>query len=315
MKKTLLAAMAFALALNSNAQQGPNNNTEIGIKPLDESAVVIDTLDTHDKYTKIVLYNNHTWQYLELERPNISDDDFQDDWEQETIHAYREVDLASLPAEVDILLTDSLHGWACPKVGRVNSSWKFRRTREHKGTDIQLNTGDSIYAAFDGKVRVIREVSNGGGYGNLIVIRHANGLETYYAHLSKHLVAENELVKAGEVIGLGGSTGRSTGPHLHFECRYMGKPFDPERIFDFPTGQLRDTLFTLKKHYFNIYSHYGQSDKESAAATASVVHVIRQGDTLGAIARKYHTTVTKLCQLNHISATKTLRLGQRIVVR
>ena len=95
----------------------------------------------------------------------------------------------------------------------------------------------------------------------------------------------------------------------------MGKPFDAERIFDFPNGQLRDTLFTLKKHYFNIYSHYGQTDKESSQTTERVVHIIKSGDTLGALARKYHTTVARICSLNGISANKTLRLGQRIVVR
>ncbi|MBQ5576549.1 MAG: peptidoglycan DD-metalloendopeptidase family protein, partial [Bacteroidales bacterium] len=273
------------------------------------------TVNTNDKYKKIVLFEDYTWKYIELERPNISDEDFQDAWEQEQIHAYTDVTLASLPAEVDLLLTDSLHGWACPIKGPVTSGWKFRRHRDHKGTDIALTTGDTIRAAFDGKVRVVREVADAGGYGNLIVVRHANGLETYYAHLSKHLVTENELVKAGEVIGLGGSTGRSTGPHLHFEVRYMGKPFDAERIFDFPNGQLRDTLFTLKKHYFNIYSHYGQTDKESSQTTERVVHIIKSGDTLGALARKYHTTVARICSLNGISANKTLRLGQRIVVR
>ena len=282
---------------------------------LPAAAKAIDTVNTNDKYKKIVLFEDYTWKYIELERPNISDEDFQDAWEQEQIHAYTDVTLASLPSEVDLLLTDSLHGWACPIKGHVTSGWKFRRHRDHKGTDIALTTGDTIRAAFDGKVRVIREVADAGGYGNLIVVRHANGLETYYAHLSKHLVEENELVKAGEVIGLGGSTGRSTGPHLHFEVRYMGKPFDAERIFDFPNGQLRDTLFTLKKHYFNIYSHYGQTDKESSQTTERVVHIIRSGDTLGAIARKYHTTVARLCSLNGISANKTLRIGQRIVVR
>lgn len=275
----------------------------------------IDTLDTDDKYTKIVLYGDHTWQYMELDRPNISDEDFQEDWDSESIHAYKDVTLASMPAEVDLMLIDSTHGWACPRVGNVTSGYKFRRTRDHKGTDIKLNIGDTVVAAFDGKVRVVREVGKAGGYGNLIVLRHPNGLETYYAHLSKHLVKEGDLVMAGEIIGLGGNTGRSTGPHLHFEVRYMGKPFDPERIFDFPGGQLRDTLFSLKKHYFNINSHYGQTDKESAAASESLIHVIKQGDTLGALARRYRTTVSKLCQMNNIRPTTTLRLGKRLRVR
>lgn len=318
MKKRLLTIAAVALTLGAYGQRMDFNSLTADIDPeteLPAAAKAIDTVNTNDKYKKIVLFEDYTWKYIELERPNISDEDFQDAWEQEQIHAYTDVTLASLPSEVDLLLTDSLHGWACPIKGHVTSGWKFRRHRDHKGTDIALTTGDTIRAAFDGKVRVVREVADAGGYGNLIVVRHANGLETYYAHLSKHLVEENELVKAGEVIGLGGSTGRSTGPHLHFEVRYMGKPFDAERIFDFPNGQLRDTLFTLKKHYFNIYSHYGQTDKESSQTTERVVHIIRSGDTLGALARKYHTTVARLCKLNGISANKTLRLGQRIVVR
>ncbi|MCR5455607.1 MAG: M23 family metallopeptidase, partial [Bacteroidales bacterium] len=196
-------------------------NYDINIAIVDElepelpvAVKAIDTLDTDDKYKKIVLFEDYTWKYIELERPNISDEEFQDAWEQEHIHAYADITLASLPAEVDLLLTDSLHGYSCPIVGNVTSGWKFRRRRDHKGTDIALTTGDTIRAAFDGKVRVVREVSQAGGYGNLIVIRHPNGLETYYAHLSKHLVVEDEIVSAGEVIGLGGSTGRSTGPHL-----------------------------------------------------------------------------------------------------
>lgn len=315
MRKQIITAALVLLGFNTFGQQKEEKLSKEEIKETEENAEAIDTIDTRDKYTKIVLYKNFTWQYVELDRPNISDDDFQDAWDSESIHAYKDVPLSDIPEEIDLCLTDSLHSWACPKIGQVNSGYKFRRYRDHKGTDIQLNTGDTIRAAFDGKVRVVREVGKAGGYGNLIVIRHANGLETYYAHLSKHLAAENDLVKAGEAIGLGGSTGRSTGPHLHFETRYMGRPFDAERIFCFEKGELRDTVFTLKKHYFNINSHYGQSDTESKAASASVVHIIKSGDTLGALARKYHTTVKRLCQMNHISQTSTLRLGQRIRVR
>ena len=166
-----------------------------------------------------------------------------------------------------------------------------------------------------------------GGYGNVVVIRHVNGLETYYGHLSKYLVKPDDIVKAGELIGYGGSTGRSSGPHLHFETRYMGQAFDPERIFDFQAGTLRDEIFTLKKHYFNVNSHYGMSDKQSANAsnkppknqsgrgTGAVYYKVKSGDTLSKIAKRHGTTVSKICQLNGIKASKTLQIGQRLRVK
>ena len=276
----------------------------------------IDTLPTDDKYTKVVLYDNNTWEYIDLGRPVIDDTDFDtENWNTDKIHAYRDMPLSLIPDEVDLLLVDSLHSYHPPSIGTVTARYCFRRTREHNGTDLRLNIGDPIYAAFDGKVRVSKATSKTGGYGNLIVIRHANGLETYYGHLSEHAVKVDELVKAGEVIGYGGNTGRSTGPHLHFETRYQGQSFDPERIIDFSTGQLRDTLITLKKHYFSIYSHHGQTDAESLAASQRIVHRIKSGDTLSGLAVKYHTTVSKICKLNNMSPKTTLRIGQRVTVR
>lgn len=277
---------------------------------------IIDTLDTDDRYVKVILKSDFTWEYLEKERPQIDTADMdEDNWDNSVIHAYKNIKLDELPEETELCLTDSINGWCCPKIGPVNSQFKFRRYREHRGTDIGLNVGDTVRAAFDGKVRVVMVTGKTGGYGNLVVIRHPNGLETYYGHLSQHDVKENDLVKAGDIIGLGGSTGRSTGPHLHFETRYQGHPFDPERVFDFTTGKLRDSIFVLKKHYFSIYSHYGQTDKESKSQSGHVVHKVRNGDTLGAIARKYHTSVAKICRLNHMSPNKTLRIGQRLIVR
>ncbi|MBP5210729.1 MAG: peptidoglycan DD-metalloendopeptidase family protein, partial [Bacteroidales bacterium] len=166
-----------------------------------------------------------------------------------------------------------------------------------------------------GVVRYIGYTRETGGYGNLVIIRHPNGLETYYGHLSKHLVAADEMVKAGEVIGLGGSTGRSTGPHLHFEARYKGQTFDPSRLIDFETGALRDTILTLHDHYFSIYSHYGQTDEESKAAAGRIVYTVKSGDTLGAIASRYGTTVNNICNLNGISSKKVLKIGERLIVR
>ena len=153
-----------------------------------------------------------------------------------------------------------------------------------------------------------------------MVLRHANGLETYYGHLTQYIVETDDLVKAGEIIGYCGSTGRSTGPHLHFETRYMGRSFDPERIFDFQEGTLRDTVFTLKKHYFSIYSHEGQSDNESKVASTQVeptyvTHTVKKGDTLSSIAKKYGTTVKKICKLNGISEKSTLKIGQKLIVK
>lgn len=167
---------------------------------------------------------------------------------------------------------------------------------------------------------------NRGGYGNLVIIRHDNGLETYYGHLSERLVEPNQWVEAGQVIGLGGSTGRSTGPHLHFETRYYGQSFDPERLIDFRKGVLCRETFLLKKSFFSIYSKAGQDfedelanekqdKKEAAEQAARRYHKIRSGDTLGHIAIRYGTTVSRLCALNGITRTTTLRIGRTLRVR
>lgn len=314
-KPVLIAAFPLMIASSVLAHSTP---TPDNIVPIDTTStkIVIDTLDTIDKFVKVVLYNDFTWSYIDYGRPVITDTAFdEDNWDTNKIHAYGDMPLALIPDEVDILLVDSLHQYHPPYTGTVSSRFCFRRTRNHNGTDIRLTVGDPIRAAFDGKVRVSEVTTKTGGYGNLIIIRHANGLETYYGHLAQHAVKADELVKAGEIIGYGGNTGRSTGPHLHFEARYMGQPFDPERIINFETGALRDTIFTLKKHYFSIYSHFGQTDEESYAASQRIVHKIRSGDTLSGLAVKYSTTVTKICTLNGFSSKTMLRIGRNIIVR
>jgi len=275
----------------------------------------IDTLSTPDKYVKIVLFNDHTWDYIELERPDIDTTGLFEDWDIESIHAYRDIKISDIPEEVDLLLVDSAHHFVAPIVGRRSSTFKFRKGRPHNGIDIPLRVGDTIRSPFDGVVRYVGGGKATGGYGNLVVVRHSNGLETYYGHLSERLVVENDLVAAGEPIGLGGSTGRSTGPHLHFETRYLGKPFDPERVINFDNGTLRDTMLALKRHYFNVGSHYGMTDKQSKAVTDAVYYKVKKGDTLGGIARKYGTTVNAICKLNGISSKKVLQIGQRLRVR
>ena len=278
-------------------------------------AVAIDTLDTEDKYMKIVIYENFTWAYFDLGHPSIDTAGFYEGWDPEKIHAFKNIPVDSLPAEIDLRLVDSLHPFCAPLVGPVRSSFRFRGRRPHNGVDLPLQIGDTVRAAFDGVVRYSGKGKETGGYGGLVIIRHDNGLETYYAHLSKRLAFSGDLIKAGEPLGLGGSTGHSTGPHLHFETRYMGKAFDPERIVDFRNGTIRDSLITLKRHYFNVYSHYGMTDEESKAASGRIIYVVRKGDNLGRIAAKYGTTVSAICKLNKMSSKSLIKPGQRLIVR
>jgi murein DD-endopeptidase MepM/ murein hydrolase activator NlpD len=178
----------------------------------------------------------------------------------------------------------------------------------HRGLDLGLNIGDSVYSSFNGIVRYAQ--FNSGGYGNCVVIRHFNGIETLYGHLDKLLCEPGDLVLAGELIGLGGTTGRSTGPHLHFETRYRGNSFNPELIIDKNSGNLFSHTYKLSKNEIT-----DPVSASSGSSSSSRYHVVKSGETLSGIARKYGTTVSKLQRLNNISNPNKLRIGQRIKVR
>jgi murein DD-endopeptidase MepM/ murein hydrolase activator NlpD len=173
----------------------------------------------------------------------------------------------------------------------------------HKGLDIRLAKGDTVRAAFSGVVRYAKY--NRGGFGNLVILRHYNGLETYYAHNSKILVKVNQVVKSGDPITLGGSTGRSRGPHLHFEVRYKDVPLDPLKMIDYDNQKLISYTFPITQKVF-YPSDYNVN---------AVYHKIKSGDTLGKLAKKYHTSVKEICAMNKISPKKNLRIGQTIRVR
>ncbi|MBQ8779132.1 MAG: peptidoglycan DD-metalloendopeptidase family protein [Alistipes sp.] len=287
-------------------------------------ALVVDTIPSSSEGLSIVLYNDNTWRFVRNRNIDVLDETvFTSDWDTTKIQVYK-TELKDLPISMVIDLVDSLKSYHYPHKGRVTSKYGPRRRRIHQGTDIDLETGEPIYATFDGRVRITTYVRY--GYGNLVVIRHDNGLETYYAHLSEINVKPNQWVTAGQVIGKGGNTGRSTGSHLHYEIRYKGQTFDPERLIDFTTGTLRRETFLLKKTYFSPYSRFTQDfdeeiqseeeDKKIAAeAAAKKYHIVKRGDTLGRIAINNRTTVTKLCQLNGIKKTTVLQIGQRIRVR
>lgn len=221
-------------------------------------------------------------------------------WTDERVNPYGTM-FDSLKDDVHIPMA----GFRLPAPGYVTSSFGWRRYRMHKGTDIKVQVGDSIRSAWNGQVRIVGWDPR--GYGYYVVVRHDNGLETIYGHLSRPLVDEYEKVLAGEVIGLGGNTGRSTGSHLHLEIRYLGEAMDPAKFIDFTTGQLRNS-----EEYVIGIKAMKQARAEQAAMK---YHKVRQGDTLSGIAKKYGTTVRKLCQLNNIKETKILQIGQKIRVR
>lgn len=293
--------------------------------PAIDSLAVLDTLPSGDDAVQVILFANSTWKYVRNRAVAKDSTIFEKYWDTEKLFPYKDVEYSSLPKSLVIDLVDSTNGYHTPyKPSPIRSRYGPRRGRAHQGVDLALKTGEKIYATFSGRVRISQY--NRGGYGNLVVIRHDNGLETYYGHLSERLVEPNQWVEAGQVIGLGGSTGRSTGPHLHFETRYYGQSFDPERLIDFKSGTLCRETFLLKRSYFSIYSRASQDfedeianeeqdKKEQAEREAMRYHKIRSGDTLGAIARKYGTTVGNICRLNGIKSTTILRIGRSLRVR
>lgn len=189
---------------------------------------------------------------------------------------------------------------------RVTSKYGPRRRRMHKGIDLKVLKGDTIRAAFNGKVRI--KAFERRGYGYYVVLRHPNGLETIYGHLSKILVEENQIVRAGETIGLGGNTGRSTGSHLHFETRFLGQAINPAEIIDFENGVPHQDTYV----FHNVKINGRRSNIYTSSSDRLVYHRVKSGDTLGKIARIYGTSVNELCRLNGLKSTSVLRIGQSI---
>lgn len=223
-------------------------------------------------------------------------------WNNQYVHRYG-ADVV-VPESYNIDLT----GFSMPTSNtRITSKFGPRWRRMHNGIDIKVAIGDTIVSAFDGKVRIVKNERK--GYGQYVVIRHDNGLETVYGHLSKQLVKENQLVKAGEVIGLGGNTGRSTGSHLHFETRFLGIAINPAFLFDFPNQDVVADTYTFKKTKGNQRNVAGSHDTELADGEIRY-HKVKSGDTLARIAKLRGVSVNTLCKLNRISTTTTLRIGQ-----
>lgn len=231
-----------------------------------------------------------------------AEDIYNNIWTTDHVNPYK-IPIDSLPDSVRI---DCSH-FVVPVPGAVTSVFGPRRYRFHYGTDLRLKVGDSVRCAFSGKVRIIDYEAR--GYGNYIVIRHDNGLETVYAHLSAVLVVMNQNLKAGQLIALGGNTGHSTGPHLHFETRYIGNAINPAHIIDFNTGHVYSKTYLLTKKSSFYYQH------EVKILQLAKYYKVRKHDTLKRIAARNGTNVKALCRLNGIKIKTHLKPGQRLRIR
>ena len=220
-------------------------------------------------------------------------------WSSERLNPYR-VPIDSIP-DTDI----NLSGFVFPtESSNITSPFGPRRKRFHYGTDIGLSIGDTVVAAFDGTIRIVDYEQR--GYGHYVVIRHSNGLESVYAHLSKVLTEINQVVEAGTPIGLGGNTGRSTGPHLHFELRFLGNAFNSTKVINYNTKTCYSSVYHInKKETFN---HKKDIDQLKLAR----YHKVKRGETLSQIAKRYGTSVAQLCKLNRLNKNSTLKIGRTI---
>jgi len=264
--------------------------------PVDTTTFVIDTtafisnLTYHDSLTIFPAYDIYC------------------KWDTSVIHPYKS-GVSVFKDTINLALTGiNSSSYVPPCIGSTNSDFGPRRRRAHFGIDLELETGDSVLNAFDGMVRIAKRNHS---YGNVVIVRHENGLETIYAHLSKLLVEPNQCVKAGDLIGLGGNTGHSYGSHLHFEIRYKGEPINPNEVISFEDQRLVSDTLRITKNSFELYYKY-KSGKYPYSKGKAGYHTVRKGDTLYAIARKHKTSVSRLCKLNKIKPTTVLNIGQKI---
>ncbi len=320
-KTTLILSILCAAFLNLNAssfafpdEKKPGDDKKNKSKREDTTQLVVN------QPVEIEESDDESPDTLEITFPSH---DLYASWDTEAAHPYK-FNEAFKEDSVIIELTNGESGFVLPYRGPLTSLFGWRKYRPHFGTDINLETGDTVVSSFDGMVRVARHYR---GYGNCVIVRHNNGLETVYAHLSKILVESGQVVNAGTCVGLGGNTGHSYGSHLHFEIRYLGQALDTQDFIDYEKGELKSCWFLLRKSdvenkydlraLHNRHKHdvgMAHGGKHSKYPVKGRIYKVRSGDTLGAIARKSRTSITSLCKKNKIRPTTTLRVGQKLKI-
>jgi len=331
--KRLLFAGIVGLIISSNGwgQGSKNVISDEDIKIISDRLKLVADKTPSKNDTQIIDSVLMTIETEEEDDDLPADELYEGEWNNEFVKAYSS---SFIPDSFRIDVTS----FNMPIIGKVTSPYGPRKRRFHYGIDLKLQTGDTVYAAFEGKIRVCSYERR--GYGNYMVIRHPNGLETVYGHLSGFLANTDEEVQAGQPIALGGNTGRSTGSHLHFEFRLLGQAIDPSEIIDFNHYCTYDDYYIFEKQhsgdsYFNIpfYTQYkplkgknvlhyaakakgNSKSKLSTNTSLKSNHIkyyrVRNGDTLSIIARRYGVSVTQLCRLNRISTSTTLKIGRSL---
>jgi hypothetical protein len=299
--------------------------------------VPIDTIYTAQG--PAVLFSNRSWEYLEdlkfdgilnqhIHKIISSDStlNYFQSWDNDMCYTSdKKNDLTKLNDTIWMCVENGeIDEFVMPFDGFITSRYGYRKGRYHNGIDIDLVTGDTVKSCWSGKIRYAK--FNDGGFGNLVIVRHNNGLETFYAHLSKLIVAPNQEVKAGDPIGLGGNTGHSRGSHLHFEIRFYDAAMNPEEIIDLKEKKVKDANLFLYESIFRpgakpsdspyfVSTSTSQSSSNYSSASSRKYYKIRSGDTLSEIAGRYGTTISKLCKLNGIRTTTKLQIGRSLRVR
>ncbi len=322
--KTTILSLTFAIsaALSANAQiyRLPGQHAEQQHDLLAHQANV----DAQ--------FNLNVAKYLDFaEEEEPEEDIYSEGWDSGHVNCYKESDVPQ-SAVIDVT------NYSMPVPGYLTSPYGYRKRfrRMHKGVDLKVNIGDTVRAAFSGKVRITQYERK--GYGYYVVIRHGNDLETVYGHLSKFLVEPDQYVKAGEPIALGGNTGRSTGPHLHFETRYMGYAINPSAIFDFANQCTHTDTYTFDKRTYqkarnfspeanSLYAQqylkdhpnkkYSNTNKAASSSKSDKTskYTVKKGDTLGRIAARNGVTISQICRLNNLKSSSTLSIGQKLRLR